>query len=154
MEPLDFTGVDLQQTVPTGRFFAVIDEAEMGEVAGEGKLPKGTPRLTVKWVIRAAVDGDTTHEDRQAYQGFNMPDPSYEKYKEAIGFLGRFLVAVGYEEKDVTGGKFKIDTDDLVGREAIITVAETKNQYGDPVPNVKGVRSIEDAGVGDTSGIL
>jgi hypothetical protein len=150
---LDLSGVSLESDNPVGRFLAVIDEApEMGEVQGGGKLPEGTPRFTVIWKIKHDVDGDTKYENRKVYQGFNLPDPSYEKHKESMGFVGRFLVGVGYDEKDIKSGKFNLNMDDLVGREAIITVGEKPDNYGEMKPNVKGVRNPNDAGV--TSGDL
>jgi hypothetical protein len=147
---LDLSGADLKgfDAIPSGSYDAII--FEVGEVETEnpdGNLPVGTKGLNVQFKL----DGGE-YDNRRLFSRYWFPPADYDKTKrdKMLGMFARFLMAVGYSEKEVTGGKFKLDHDDLVGRECKISV--NRYMYDDVWRNkVTGVRprgkSAEESGL-------
>jgi hypothetical protein len=158
---LDLSGADLKgfEPIPAGVYDAEIFKAEMGETKGgpEAKLPAGTPRLNVQFRIVDGGEGSPVY-NRRVFTSFNFPDESYDAAKraKAQGFFVRFMVAIGYDQKKLTNGKFQLDVEDLGGRECRVVVAQ-KPKYGgvegEMDNEVKGVKE-RGEGSGSGSGLL
>lgn len=151
---LDLSGADTSGFAPLdpGVYPAVVHEAEMTETKGgpQAKMPEGTPMLKVQFRI---TDPDDNH---RAFGNYPIPGPDYDKDKAAKlkGNLVNMLVALGYDEKKITSGKFDLDVDDLVGRECDV-VLNVKPDHNDPtekVQNLRGVKPLGTASGGQGSG--
>lgn len=146
---LDLTGADTSGFAPidAGTYDAVVFKAEMQETKGGpgSKLPAGTPKLNIQFKITEGGE-DGKFYNRRQFTSYTFPPADYDKDKAAKmkGMLVRFLTAIGYDEKKVTGGKFNLDIEDLTGRECRIVVA-LKPKYqgaeGEMDNEVKGVKA-------------
>lgn len=139
--PLDLSDADLKgfQPIPAGQYNATIFAAEMQETSGEGKTPKGTPKLSVQFRV-----SDGEHENARLWGNYVIPPSDYEKAAQLKGMLVRFLVAVGYDEKKLTSGKFNLDVDDLAGRECVVSVKIVPRyggEEGEMTNNISGVKA-------------
>lgn len=149
MSILDLSGADLKgfDPIPAGQYPAEVFEVKMEETqGGEGaKLPAGTPRVNVQFRI---TDGE--YENRRVFNSYVLPPADYEKAAIMKGMFVRFLIAVGYDEKKVTSGKWTFDADDFPGRACTVTVAQQPKRGGAEGEMVNVVKAVKPAG--DTSG--
>jgi hypothetical protein len=151
MGVLDLSGADTSgfEAMPSGRYRCSIFSAEMVETKGsEGsKLPAGTPMIKVQWQVHFNVTDpeNAEYENRRLFSNYSIPEKDYENAAKLQGMLVRFLVAIGYEESEVTGKKFNLDVEDLVGREADVTVGQ-KPDYHDPETMTNDVKGVRPAG--------
>jgi hypothetical protein len=157
MGALDLTGADTTgiAPMPSGKYPVSVYEASMTETKGrEGaKLPAGTPMLKIQWSVLAPEE----YSNRYLFSNFPTEFPAdYDKGKVAKmkGNLVNFLVAVGYEEKDVMSGKYKLDLDDLHGREATAVVSIGKDHLGEPNNELRGLKPAGEAGDSSSSDVL
>src|SRR5215831_5605871 len=113
-EPLDLSGADLRGFEPIDANTYEMAVTGMEKVftkneSGEGKMPAGTPG----WNVRYTVQGGK-YDERHVWNNYWLPGADYsessdEAKKKAatmLGMFGRFLIAVGYSEAEVTGGSF------------------------------------------------
>ena len=151
---LDLSGADDSafDPIPSGAYPAVVFEAAMTETKGgpEAKLPAGTPMLKVQFKI--------THEDydnRRAFTNYVFPPEDYDQSKAAKlkGNLVRFLTALGYDRDKIVSGKFKLDVEELVGKECTVVLGQ-QEYNGETTNNVKGVKPAGELVGGSGSGLL
>lgn len=161
MGVLDLSGADTSgfDAMPSGRYRCSIFSAEMTETKGSesSKLPAGTPMIKVQWQVHFNVNDpeDAQYENRRLFSNYSIPPAGYENEAKLKGMLVRFLVALGYEESEVTGKKFNLDIEDLVGKDADVTVGQ-KPDYHDPEVMTNDVKGVRPAGssAASTAGIL
>lgn len=154
-EPLDLSGADTTafDPVPAGQYVCVIDDYKIAETGPDGKMPQGTPRYSIDFIIESARDGSTEIdgmrvEGRHVFGNYFMPPSSYEKADVVKGIFVKFIaVATGEDEAKITSGKYKLDLDELVGNRMLVTVSQTPRNdgSGDMQNNVRGVKSLDDA---------
>jgi hypothetical protein len=126
-EPLDLSGAKIGAfDVPEQTWHNVhVEEIRDVEIDNDqGKLPEGTPGYNIAFVIDEGPD-----EGKWVWNRFYFPaaDSGYDEGKRAtaLGRFADFLLAAGYSEKEVTGGKFKFDRDDVKDRKLRILVGES-----------------------------
>lgn len=151
MSTLDLSGADLKgfEPVPAGSYPCTIYEATMGETSGQGKLPQGTPKLQITFVV---TEGEFAK--RRFWGNYVIPPNDYEKAAQLKGMLVRFLVALGYDEKKLTSGKFNLDLEDIQGRECVVTVKiepRFGGEEGEMTNTVTGVKPAGSPTTGATS---
>lgn len=163
MSVLDLSGADAGgfEAIPSGTYDCVVQEAEWQETKGgqDAKLPAGTPRLNVQFkVIQEFAKDGTKVLNRRLFNGYTIPPADYDVEKSARmkGMMVNFLKAVGYDEKQITSGKFKLDVTDLTGRECRVVVGQKPKYNGEPGEmdnEVRGVKPVGSANV-EASAIL
>jgi hypothetical protein len=121
-EVLDLSGANLKgfDPIPSGSYPALVFEVEQVETSNpDGNLPVGTPGYNVQF----KVDGGE-YDNRRVFNRYWIPPSDYDesKRKNMNGMFARFLMAIGYTEKEVTSGKFKFDPEDAIGRECTVVV--------------------------------
>lgn len=143
MSTLDLSGADLKgfTPVPAGSYPCRVFEASMGETGGGGKLPQGTPKLMLTFVV---TEGE--YEKRRFWGNYSIPPNDYENAATLKGMLVRALTALGYDEKKLTSGKFQLDVDDIVGRECVVTVKVEPRFGGEEGEMTNTVTGIKPAG--------
>lgn len=125
----DFT--EALDSVPPGKYPARIVEIKFDDTTGGpfiSKSEKQTPYIKVVYEIfnsetAAKVNG------RKIWDNLMLQGPGAGRLKAVVAAAGL----------DTTAGGF--DTDDLLGKEVLITCVEKKDQNGNPssFPEVKGV---------------
>ena len=162
--PLDLSGADTSgfDPMPSGRYHCSVYEATMKETKDSptAKLPPGTPMIAIQWQVHSRVDNpsdDANYENRRLFSNYVIPPKGYENEAKLKGMLVRFLVALGVgDESEVTDKKFSLDLEDLVGREAEVTVGQQPaygGAEGEMQNMVKGVRPVGSGAVA-SSGLL
>ena len=130
--------------IPAGQYDAVVYEAKHVEVkeGTEGSLPPGTPGIKLQFKI----DGGD-YDNRRVFTNLWLAPDDHAKKNVMDNILAATLVAIGFDEDEVTSGKLKIEFEDFAGRECRISVG-TKPYNGQIQNEVKGVRpwSAETAG--------
>jgi hypothetical protein len=144
MSTLDLSGADLKgfEPVPAGAYACTVYEASMGEVSGQGKLPAGTPKLQVTFLVS---EGEFAGK-RRFWGNYAIPPADYEKAPQLKGMLVRFLTALGYDEKKLISGKFNLDVEDIVGRECVVTVKVEPRYGGEEGEMTNTVTGVKPAG--------
>lgn len=144
----DTTGFDV---LPSGKYAAKVYEVDPCEIEKEGgKMPQGTPGYNVQFRLEGGE-----YDGRYVWNRYWMPGDDYDATKGARmkGMFVRFLVALGFPEKDITSGKFKLDLEDLKGRDCVVQVGQ--NEYdGETRNNVKNVRAAGEATGSTSNGLL
>lgn len=140
--PLNLAGADLTgfDPIEPGDYDAHVHKIELVAIeSDEGKMPQGTPGYYVTF----AIDGGKEN-GKFVWNRFWMPQPGTEYYEnnqdkvaKINGMLARFIIALGYPEKDVVSGKFKFDPEDAVGKECHILVGKTKDGQYNTLRSVK-----------------
>jgi len=148
---LDLSNADTSgfDALPSGRYRCSIFQAEMAETKGgeNSKLPAGTPMLKIQWQVHhpVAEPENADYENRRVFSQYVISPKDYENAAKLNGMLVRFLMAVGYEESEVTSKKFDLDIEDLVGRDADVTIGQ-KPDYNDPETMTNEVKGVRPAG--------
>jgi hypothetical protein len=158
---LDLSGVDFTGFTPldAGTYDCELFEYKWTATKGgaNAKLPEGTPRLNVTTkVIEPEFEG------RRFWDGFNIPPADYDadKRAQALGFLGRFLKAMGLEEDAIKTKKFNLNAalDELIGEPVRVTVKVEPQRGGandGEMRNVVvGYKSMEEATAGSDGKLL
>lgn len=154
MSTLDLSGADLKgfEPVPAGSYPCRVFEASMGETGGAGKLPEGTPKLMVTFVV---TEGE--YEKRRFWGNYSIPPADYINAPQLKGILVRFLTALGYDQKKLVSGKFNLDVDDIVGKECVVTV-KVEPRYGgeegEMTNTVTGVKAAGSATGNNEAGLI
>lgn len=141
MNTFNFSNVEERDfsAIPAGKYKANVYEVNETETSNDGKLPAGTPGITVAFKI-----SEGEHEGRQVFTNFWFAPDGHGSKEMMDSILFGFLKAVGYEEKKLRSGTFKLDPDDLEGRECVVKV--TQYTYQDEKRNgVKYVQSADTA---------
>ncbi len=125
-EVLDLSGANVQgfDLIPSGRQPALVFECEPTETQNDGKMPAGTKGYKVTFKI----DGGD-YNNRNLWNNYWLPteeeQPDASKRAFQQGMFVKFLLAIGNDEKSVTGGKFKFDPEThAIGRECTVVVGK------------------------------
>lgn len=147
---LDLSGADLKGFEPfkSGPYPAIVfDVKPVVTENPDGKLPMGTEGYNVQF----AIDGGEFN-NRRVFNNYWIPPADYDPSKKKMleGMFARFLLAIGYSEKEVTSGKFKFDPEDAIGRECTVVVGirPATEQY-EASNNVRNVKPRTQASEGD-----
>lgn len=149
---LDLTGADDSvgsfDAIPGGKYNARVREAEWRFTAGgpEANLPENTPYLNVQVQITDEERNGQRVQNRIVFGKLFVPPADYDvtKASKMKGAMLNFLRAVGYTDEQINKKGFKVDPDDLAGRELVVTVSRFKNDYTDDWDN--GIRGYKPAG--------
>lgn len=152
MDTLNLAGADTSgfDVVPSGKYACVVYDIEPCEVEGDGgKLPQGTPGYNVQF---RAEGGD--YDGRYFWNRYWFPGEGYDASKAARmkGMFVNLLTALGFDEKKITSGNFKLDLEELKGRECVVQIGQYEYD-GEMRNNVKNVKPAG-AAIGATSGGL
>jgi Protein of unknown function (DUF669) len=153
MDTLNLAGADTSgfDAIPSGKYAATVFEVEPCEVEGaDGKLPQGTPGYNVKFRVEGGE-----YDGRFLWNRYWLPGDEYDATKGARmkGMFVNLLVALGHDEKKITSGSFKLDVEDLTGRECVVQVGQYT--YDNELRNnVKGVKPAGEAVGAASSGLL
>lgn len=127
MGPLDLSDADTTgiEPIPSGtKLRAEVFEISTVKIEKEdGKLAFGTPGYKIQ--ARILNEGaESQYYNRRVFNNYWLPGNDYDKEKGAKmrGMFVNFLTAIGYDEKEVMGGSFVVDENDIQGREFILTV--------------------------------
>jgi hypothetical protein len=150
--------------LPAGKYRCTVVDVDERETKGSetAAMPAGTPYLSIQWRVETpekviGVDGTEMKAENRRFFSTLMhtipEDHPAEKAKRMRGLIYRTLISLGYTEEELTSGSFELDEQDLIGREAMVTVnrREYPPQSGDYQNNVVGVKPVE---AGSTSDIL
>ncbi len=157
--PLDLSGADTSgfSPVKSGTYKASILEATWRETQNEGKMPKGTPGLNIQFRLTEKVgEPDYKVENRRVFNTYWLPGDSYDAEKRARmqGMFVTLLVNAGYDKAKVTKSGFKLDLEDIQGREIGLTLgiqpANEEKGY-DAQNTVKGTKPFDKLGAGSSS---
>ncbi len=157
--PLDLSGADTTgfAPVPSGTYKASIFKATWRETQNEGKMPKGTPGLNVQFRLSEKVGSpELKVENRRVFNTYWLPGDGYEAKKRARmqGMLVTLLVNAGYDKAKVTKSGFKLDLEDVAGREIGLTlgIQPADEEKGYEAQNtVKGTKPIGSVGAASSS---
>lgn len=134
---LDLTGADESvgsfDAIPSGKYNARIREAEWRFTKGgaEAKLPEGTPYLNVQVQITDEERNGMKVANRVVFATLMVPPSDYDatKASKMKGAMLNFLRAAGYTDADINKKGFRVDPDDLQGREVVVQVQKYRNDY-------------------------
>lgn len=160
---LDLSGADESagsfDAVPSGKYNAHIHEAEWRFTKGgpEAKMPEGTPYLNVQIAIDDEERGGMKVQNRRVFGKLFVPPSGHDAKSAATmkGAMLNFLRSAGYTDEQINKKGFRLDPDDLAGRELTVVVSKFKNDYTDDWDN--SVRGYKPAGAGaerETAGAL
>lgn len=165
MDVLNLADADLKgfDAIPSGVYPAEVYEVTIKETKGGpgAKMPEGTPM----WNVQFRIPDGHEYENRRFFRSLTIAPAQidgkpYEHKKKMDGMIARFLMDIGYKEADVTGGKFKVDFEDMKGRPVGIVVKREQayntkpedNEFQNSVSGTKPIDAVNLAGA--TSGIL
>lgn len=172
---LDLTGADTStfDAIPAARYKATVWEVKWDATKGgeNAKLPAGSPLLKVQFKLSDEYqdveyvndDGQKTKigKNRRVFGQWSIPPADYDPEKAAKlkGMLVNMLLGLGYEEKAVTKGNFKLDLEDMTGRECVVVVGKQEypkgsGSWNNPVNGVKPAGSVATGSSNDSSGLL
>lgn len=122
--------------IPANQYDAIVYEAKHVEVkeGSEGSLPPGTPGIKLQFKI----DGGD-YDNRRVFTNLWLAPDGHEKKQVMDNILAAALVAMGFDEQEVTSGKLKLEYEDFAGREVRISVG-TKPYNGQIQNEVKAIR--------------
>lgn len=150
---LDLSGADESagtfEAAPSGSYACHVENVVWKQVENEGgKLPVGTPFLSVWWKCdEEELRSGQKVENKVFFQTlFPVMPADYDASKAARnkGSVVNMLKAVGYTDADIGKKGFRIDPDDMMGRTATVVVKRYKNDYkgGDWDNSVQGVKPL------------
>jgi hypothetical protein len=128
----------------------------------EGKYPPGTPGYSFEFTVQGGE-----YEGRKVWNNYWLPSQEWintlpvdsddkgaatqKKANFAVGRFVRALIALGYAEKDVKGGKFKFDKDDTINRRATANIGVQPERDGYDARNIirdlKPVQNLQESGI-------
>lgn len=135
---LDLSGTDGEvgfAAIPTGKYQGHVHEVEWRKTSnpdGSKALPDGTPYLNVQLRVDEEEPRDgMTVKNRALFAKLFVPPAGYDEEKSARmkNSMTNFLVSAGYELSAIQKKGFKLDLDDLVGRQLTIIVKKVMNDY-------------------------
>lgn len=122
--------------IPAGQYDAIVYEATETAVKEDstGSLPGGTPGVKLQFKI----DGGD-YDNRRLFTNLWMAPDGHDKKAVMDNIFAAALVAMGFDEDEVTSGKLKVDYEDFNGREVRLSVG-TKTYNGEVQNEVKAIR--------------
>ena|SRR5215831_6580847 len=151
--------------LPAGKYRCSVFEVDERETDNpEGKLPVGTKYLNIHWRVEEDeprrdpnTGTDINVFNRRVFSRLFFPPEGHpvDKAKRMNGIIYRTLQALGYSDEDLSSGSFNLEPDNLLERQAWVTVNryEYPPNSGDFRNEVKGVKALSEAEVA-SSGIL
>lgn len=136
---LDLTSADTRGNFMEGGWKdALVSNIEMIRAENpDGNLPIGTPGINVQFT----VDGGQYNE-RKVWNRYWFPPAEYDAQKRdrSLGMFVRFLVACGYDEKEVKENGFNLDANvaDLIGKPVQVNTKYDENYDNNKVTGVRG----------------
>ena len=155
---LDLTGADESagsfDAIPSGKYNGHIHEAEWRFTKGgpDSKMPEGTPYLNVQIAIDDDEKNGVKVNNRRVFGKLFVPPSGHDAKASATmkGAMLNFLRAAGYSDEQINKKGFRLDPDDLAGREIVVSVSRFKNDYTEDWDN--SIRGYKPAGTaGDRS---
>lgn len=151
---LDLTGADESagsfEAIPSGKYNGHIHEAEWRFTKGgtDAKMPEGTPYLNVQIAIDDEERNGVKVHNRRVFGKLFVPPANHDQKAAATmkGAMLNFLRAAGYTDEQINKKGFRLDPDDLAGRELVVSVSRFKNDYTDDWDN--SIRGYKPAGSG------
>jgi hypothetical protein len=135
---LDLTGATGEgvgdfPAIPGGKYRARVRDAEWRKTGGGGKLPEGTPYLNVQMQVHEDEEdrGDMKVANRVVFSKLFVAPSDYdaEKSLRMKNSFVNFLTSVGYDLKEVQSAKFRVNIEDLIGRECVMIVKKSVDTY-------------------------
>lgn len=133
---LNLTGAEEMSfdPIPAGTYDAVVFEAETVHTSKPGKMPEGTPGLSIQFKIT-----DEKFANRRVWNTYWIAPASHEGKTKMDGMLYGFLKAVTGNEN----AKLELDTDELQGLPCKIVVGVQEARDGYDARNI--VRRVKSA---------
>jgi len=146
---LDLTGADESagtfEAFAAGNYNAMVAKAEWRRTKPEGgaSLPGNTPFLNIHYAIQDEMDReDMRIQNRRVFQKIYIAPDGHAKLAYHRGTMLNTLLALGYTREDISKKGFRVDTDELVGKECTVTVSKNWNKHTEQWDNdVKGVKT-------------
>ena len=126
--------------LPADSYNAVVFDSEMRETKNEGKLPVGTPMLSIQFKI---MDGD--YENRRVFRQYviapaEIDGAPYKNKQMMDDILFTFYRAIGYTEAELKKWKKLPDPDELAGRECVVVLRQREYPKGSGEMTERGVK--------------
>lgn len=172
---LDLTGADTStfDAIPSGRYNCTVWDCSWDATKGgpDSKMPAGTPMLKMQFRLSDEYenyeytnkDGQKTKigKNRRVFSQWVIPPADYDPDKAAKlkGMLVNMLIGLGYDESKVTKGNFKLDFEDMTGRECVVVLSQREypkdsGNWSNPVTGIKPAGSATIGSTAETSGLL
>lgn len=160
---LDLTGADESagqfDAIPAGTYNCYIHEADWRKTSnpdGTKALPHETPYLNVQFCItdENARDGSKV-KNRRVFGKYFVPAEGAipaDKLAYHRGTMLNFLKAAGYTQEQMQKKGFRLDPDELNGKELQVVVNRQKNDFTGEFDN--SVRGVKPAGEMATVGLI
>lgn len=135
---LDLTGATGEgvgdfPAIPSGKYPAHVRDAEWRKTGDGGKLPEGTPYLNVQIQISEDAEdkGGMQVAKRVVFGKLFIPPADYdtEKAQRMKNSFANFLTSIGYELSEIQKKSFKVNIEDLIGRECVVIVKKEVDKY-------------------------
>lgn len=147
---LDLTGADESagtfEAFAAGNYNAHVAKVEWKRTKpeGGGSLPGNTPYLNIQYAITDDEDREGMKiKNRRVFQKVFIAPEGHEKVAWHRGVMLNTLLALGYERDEIGKKGFKIEPDDMVGRECVVAVGREYNKHTENWDNtVKGVKPV------------
>lgn len=154
---LDLTGADESagkfEAFAAGTYNAIVAKAEWKATKpeGGGSLPGNTPFLNIQYAIEDEEDSEGTKiKNRRVFQKLFVAPESHAKVAYHRGVFLNALLALGYTREEIGKKGFRVDTEELVGRDVSVTVDRKWNDHTKQEDN--NVRGVKPVGEGVASG--
>jgi hypothetical protein len=144
---LDLTSADTRGNFMEGGWKdAIVGNIEMIKAENpDGNLPLNTPGINVQFTI----DGGQ-YDNRKVWNRYWFPPAEYDAQKRdrSLGMFVRFLVAIGYDEKEVKANGFNLDANigEMVGKECQVNTKYDENYDNNKVTGVRARQALSDGG--------
>lgn len=152
---LDMSGANTEgfKALDPGTYDCELFEYKWAATKGgpDAKLPEGTPLLKITF---KCIEPEL--ETRRFWTQYSIPPDDYdaEKRATALGFLARFLMALGLSEDEAKDKKLKLNDilDDKIGHPVAVTVNVERQKQGarkgEDINTVVGVKAMEEETAG------
>jgi hypothetical protein len=148
---LDLTGADETagsfDAIPAGTYSAHVHEAVWKATSnpdGTKALPDQTPYLNIQMAIDDEENNGTKVKNRRVFGKVFVPTEGAipaEKLSYHRGTMLNFLKAVGYTAEQLNKKGFRLDPDELAGKQLTVVVSRVKNSHtGEWDNDVKGYK--------------
>jgi Protein of unknown function (DUF669) len=158
---LDLTGADESagsfEAFRAGQYNAHVAKAEWKTTKPEGgKLPGNTPYLNIHFAIDDETDADGMKiKNRRVFHKVFIAPEGHEKIAYHRGVMLNTLLALGYTREEISKKGFRVDTEEMGGREAVVHVSKDFNKHTNVWDNnVKSVKPAGSAAASATAGAL
>lgn len=142
------------EPVEAGWYDATIFEASVVMTENpEGNLPVGTPGINVQFKLDPN-DERTGGMDRRVFRRYYIAPEGYAKKEQLDGMMFAFLRDAGYEEDELRKKSFKLEPEDLQGRQVRVKLSirpENKEKGYDAQNEVKATKPVGEGAESDNA---